>query len=113
MAGKWDRLYFYHPRIWGKPFPFEAPSFTLKYEADKTHPDRRIIPFVEGFWWVEVGSENDIIADAEEGRKRLMGFAYGVWDYVKNSGKYPETENFALDWVGSLPGRREKPKIYR
>ncbi|MFZ1751977.1 MAG: FAD-dependent oxidoreductase, partial [Saprospiraceae bacterium] len=95
----------------GKPFPFEAPSFTLKYEADKTHPDRRIIPFVEGFWWVEVGSENDIIADAEEGRKRLMGFAYGVWDYVKNSGNYPETENFALDWVGSLPGRRESRRF--
>ncbi|TXG34673.1 FAD-dependent oxidoreductase [Seonamhaeicola maritimus] len=95
----------------GKPIHYKAPTFTLKFDADKTHPDRRIIPFVEGFWWVEVGSNDDIIKDAEVDMHRLMGFAYGVWDYVKNSGKFPEAENFALDWVGSLPGRRESRRF--
>ncbi|AWB65378.1 FAD-binding dehydrogenase [Saccharobesus litoralis] len=98
-------------RDMGKPMPYKAPPFTLKYDADKTHPDRRIIPFVEGFWWVEVGSKDDIIGTAETDMHRLMGFAYGVWDYVKNSGKYPEADNFALDWVGSLPGRRESRRF--
>lgn len=95
----------------GKPMPFKTPPFTIKFDAKKTHPDRRIIPFVEGFWWVEIGSKNDIIADAEIDRHRLMGFAYGVWDYVKNSGEFPEADNFALDWVGSLPGRRESRRF--
>ncbi|WP_282135538.1 FAD-dependent oxidoreductase [Seonamhaeicola maritimus] len=95
----------------GKPMPFKAPPFTIKFDADKTHTDRRIIPFVEGFWWVEVGSNNDIIKDAEVDMHRLMGFAYGVWDYVKNSGEFPEANSFALDWVGSLPGRRESRRF--
>ncbi|OEJ99420.1 fumarate reductase [Flavivirga aquatica] len=95
----------------GKPMPFKAPPFTIKFDAEKTHPDRRIIPFVEGFWWVEIGSKGDIIGDAEIDRHRLMGYAYGVWDYVKNSGDFPEADNFALDWVGSLPGRRESRRF--
>ncbi|TNJ42397.1 FAD-dependent oxidoreductase [Tamlana fucoidanivorans] len=95
----------------GKPMPYKAPPFSIKFDADKTHPDRKIIPFVEGFWWVEVGSNDDIIADAEVDMHRLMGFAYGVWDYVKNSGKFPEADTFVLDWVGSLPGRRESRRF--
>lgn len=91
----------------GRPMPFEPPSFTLEYEAEKSHKGRKLTPFVEGFWWVELGSEDDIIADYETNRHKLMGYAYGVWDYVKNSGKFPESKNYALDWVCSLPGKRE------
>lgn len=95
----------------GKKTAYKAPPFALKFDAENTHPDRRILPFVEGFWWVEIGSQNDIIKDAELDRNRLMGYAYGVWDHVKNSGLYPEVDNFALDWVGSLPGRRESRRF--
>lgn len=98
-------------RDMGKPMKFKAPPFALKYDSAATHPDRAIIPFVEGFWWVEVGSKDDIIGTAEIDMHRLMGFAYGVWDYVKNSGEFPEADNFALDWVGSLPGRRESRRF--
>lgn len=95
----------------GRPIPFEPPSFVLKYDAEKSHKGRKLIPFVEGFWWVELGSEDDIIADYEDNRHKLMGYAYGVWDHVKNSGKFPEAENFALDWVCSLPGKRESRRF--
>ncbi|MEL0637567.1 FAD-dependent oxidoreductase [Marinomonas sp. TI.3.20] len=98
-------------RDMGKPMTFKAPPFAIKYDAEKTHTDRRIIPFVEGFWWVEVGSQDDIIGSSETDMHRLIGFAYGVWDYVKNSGKFPEADSFALDWVGSLPGRRESRRF--
>ncbi|CAN0602119.1 unnamed protein product, partial [Ectocarpus sp. 12 AP-2014] len=30
---------------------------------------------------------------------------------VKNSGKFPEAENYALDWVCSLPGKRESRRF--
>ena len=95
----------------GKPMPFEAPSFTIPYQPRVPSLKRKIIPFVEGFWWVELGSENDIIAEFETTKHKLMGYAYGVWDYVKNSGKYPQAENFALDWVCSLPGKRESRRF--
>ncbi|NME71059.1 FAD-dependent oxidoreductase [Flammeovirga aprica] len=95
----------------GKPMPFEAPHFTKKYEADKSHKGRKLMPFELGFWWVELGSDDDIIGEFEDNKHALMGYAYGVWDYLKNSGKYPETENYALDWVSSLPGKRESRRF--
>src|SRR5690606_5001708 len=32
---------------------------------------------------------------------------YGIWDYIKNSGKFPEAETMTLEWVGMIPGKRE------
>ncbi len=95
----------------GRPMPFEPPSFTIPYEPREPSLKRKLIPFVEGFWWVELGSDEDIIAEFETTKHKLMGYAYGVWDYLKNSGKYPQAENFALDWVCSLPGKRESRRF--
>ncbi|WP_245907009.1 FAD-dependent oxidoreductase [Reichenbachiella versicolor] len=95
----------------GKPMPFEAPHFTIPFDVENAHPKRKLKHFQEGFWWAEVGSEKDIIGEFEENRKKLMGYAYGIWDYMKNSGECPETENYALDWVCSLPGRRESRRF--
>ena len=100
----------------GEPVPFKAPSFAIPYYGDekhssKGHSDRSIVPFHEGFWWVEVGSDIDIVGDFDDIRHKIMGYAYGVWDYVKNSGKHPEADNFALNWVGSVPGRRESRRF--
>ncbi|MCG8579141.1 MAG: FAD-dependent oxidoreductase [Bacteroidales bacterium] len=95
----------------GRPMPFIPPHFTIKYDPEKSHKGRNLIPFDLGFWWVELGSEDDIIGEYEDTKHRLMGYAYGVWDYLKNSGKFPETENYALDWVSSLPGKRESRRF--
>ena len=35
----------------------------------------------------------------------------GVWDYIKNSGEFPKAANFAMDWVGMLPGRRGSRRL--
>lgn len=94
----------------GKPTPFYPPSYAIKYDADKAH-DRKFNQFKEGYWWVELGSDFDVIAVREENRHKLMGYLYGVWDHIKNSGRYPETENLALDWVGSIPARRESRRF--
>ncbi|GAA3617399.1 FAD-dependent oxidoreductase [Flavivirga amylovorans] len=96
----------------GKPMPFEPPHYAIPFDAEKAaENDRKIKQFTQGYWWIEVGSENDIIAEADEIRQRLMGHLYGIWDYIKNSGKHPESENFALDWVASIPGRRESRRF--
>lgn len=95
----------------GRPMPFEAPHFAIKYDAEKSHAGRRLFPFELGYWWVELGSDDDIIGEFEDNKHTLMGYAYGVWDHLKNSGKYPEVENYALDWVTSLPGKRESRRF--
>ena len=95
----------------GKPMKYTAPSFAIKYDYEKAHPKRSFAGFQDGIWWIELGSDDDIIADFEENRHRLMGYLHGVWDFIKNSGKFPEAENLALDWVGSLPCRRESRRF--
>jgi hypothetical protein len=40
-----------------------------------------------------------------------MGYVHGAWDYIKNSGNFPESENEAIDWIGTLPGRRESRRF--
>ncbi|MFR9496138.1 MAG: FAD-dependent oxidoreductase [Rikenellaceae bacterium] len=97
-------------RDMGRPVEFRAPSFTVKYDPSKMNK-RPIQGLSCGFWWVEFGSDLDITSDTETNRHRLLAYLYGAWDYVKNSGKYPEAANLALDWVGSVPGRRESRRF--
>ncbi|NJB83559.1 FAD-dependent oxidoreductase [Wenyingzhuangia aestuarii] len=98
-------------RDYGKPMPYTPPTFAIKYDGDNAHHERKINNFLDGYWWVELGSNHDIIDVQEDNRHDLMGYLHGVWDYIKNSGKFPESENYALDWVGSLPGRRESRRF--
>ncbi len=95
----------------GKPMPYEPPHYVIKYEAEKSNPKRKFKGFYDGIWWIEIGSKDDIIADQEINRHKLMGYLHGVWDYIKNSGNFPEAENHALDWVGALPSKRESRRF--
>ena len=64
-----------------------------------------------GYWWLELmGEGDDIIPDYEKIRDDLMAYAYGLWDHIKNGGQHG-AENFALEWVGALPGMRESRRL--
>lgn len=97
----------------GHPVPFKAPDYSIPFDHETAFKDkhRRIKQVKEGYWWIEVGDDFDIIAKREDIRHRLMAYFYGVWDYIKNSGDYPEAENIALDWIGAIPGRRESRRF--
>ncbi len=97
----------------GRPMPFKAPDYAIPFDHVTAFKDkhRRIKQIKEGFWWIEVGNEFDIIADRENVRHKLMAHFYGVWDHIKNSGDFPEADNLALDWIGSIPGRRESRRF--
>ncbi len=97
-------------RDMGRPMKYDPPSFAI--EVDKEYLRRRRIGnLAEGYWWIELGSDDDIIAAQEENRHKLMGFLHGVWDYIKNSGEHPEAAHLVLEWVGSVPGRRESRRF--
>ncbi len=64
----------------------------------------------ENFWYLELGGDRDSIADTEEIRDELLGLATGTWDYIKNSGNF-KSENWELDFLGFLPGKRESRRM--
>jgi len=93
-----------------KPMPFTPPAWARKFtEEDFKH--RSVRSWEYGYWWIEWGGEMDTIADNREIRHELLRAVMGVWDYIKNSGNQPESANWALDWVGMIPGKRESRRI--
>ncbi|CAN5308018.1 hypothetical protein BH11PLA2_BH11PLA2_30890 [soil metagenome] len=99
-------------RDYGKPMPYTAPTWARKITA-KQLKFRPISSssFEYGYWWIEWGGALDTIRDGERIRFELLAIVTGVWDYIKNSGKFPKAANWAMDWVGMLPGKRESRRI--
>ena len=97
-------------REYDQPQPFLAPSWTRRFHlGDFKH--RPILSYEYGYWWFEWGGHLDSIRDNERIRHELLRIALGVWDYIKNSGHHPDSANWALDWVGALPGKRESRRF--
>lgn len=99
---------------------FIPPSWANIYETDE---DFAIIPYLEGqhasfrdhtigtsgcnLWWMELGGDTGIpIENTEETRDELIKVAFGIWDHIKNKGDHG-FDNWELEWVGFLPGKRE------
>ncbi|MBN2580634.1 MAG: FAD-dependent oxidoreductase [Pirellulales bacterium] len=104
-------IYFYSKDA-GSPVRFVAPRFALN-DITKIKRWQRINAADQGcqYWWLEYGGRLDTIHDSEEIKWELWRIVYGVWDYIKNSGKFPEAENLTLEWVGAVPGKRESRRF--
>ncbi|RXZ84109.1 FAD-dependent oxidoreductase [Paenibacillaceae bacterium] len=100
-------LLFYTKDV-GQPVKFHPPTFA-KDITQTTIPIKRVIRSGDSgchYWWIEWGGELDTVHDNERIRDELWSVIYGIWDYIKNSGKF-DSETMTLEWVGSLPGKRE------
>jgi hypothetical protein len=62
------------------------------------------------YWWLEYGGVKDIISDNPEITCELKKIVMGVWDYVKNSGKF-DSDNLTLEWIGNVAGKRESRRL--
>ena len=104
-------IYFYSKDA-GKPVKYVAPSYALK-DITKIPRYRNIQTQESGckFWWLEYGGRLDTIHDTEAIKWELWSVVYGVWDYIKNSGNFPDAENLTLEWVGTIPGKRESRRF--
>lgn len=105
-------LYFYSKDT-GKPVKFMAPDFALK-DITKEIPRFRSFNAKEygcKLWWLEYGGRLDTVHDTEKIKWELWKVVYGVWDYIKNSGEFPEAETMTLEWVGTIPGKRESRRF--
>ncbi len=95
-----------------RPQTFTPPEWACRFESPEDLPHRISGVNAHNFWWLELGGHRDTLSDAEVIRDDLVRAAYGVWDYIKN--RAPEREqaaNWALHFLGSLPGKRENRRI--
>ncbi|MEN5436461.1 FAD-dependent oxidoreductase [Sphingobacterium faecium] len=104
-------LYFYTKDV-EKPVSYTPPAFAMDVTKE--------IPRFKNFnakehgcklWWVEYGGRLDTVHDTEEIKWELWKVIYGVWDYIKNSGQFPEADTLTLEWVGMVPGKRESRRF--
>ena len=104
-------LYFYSKDV-GQAVKYVPPSFALK-EFERIPKIRSIRANDQGayFWWVEYGGRLDTVHQSEEIKWELWKIVYGIWDFIKNSGHYPEAETYTLEWVGTIPGKRESRRF--
>lgn len=104
-------IYFYSKDS-GSPVKYVAPDFALK---DITKIPRfsgiKTGQFGLDYWWFEYGGRMDTVHETEEIKWELWSVVYGVWNYIKNSGNFPDSENLTLEWVGSIPGKRESRRF--
>ncbi|WP_420799277.1 FAD-dependent oxidoreductase [Ktedonospora formicarum] len=104
-------IYFYSKDV-GKPVTFVPPAYALD--------DITKIPRFRSFntkdygcrlWWMEYGGRLDTVHDTETIKWELWKTVYGVWNYIKNSGEFPDAETLTLEWVGAIPGKRESRRF--
>ena len=104
-----NSLMFYAVDV-GEPVKFVKPDWAYTY----TEEDLNARPHdnhTSGYWWIELGGKTlHTIYDAEELRDELLKTIYGVWDHIKNGGDHG-AENMKLEWVGTLPGKRESRRL--
>jgi len=89
-----------------RPQAFVPPDWAYVYATDEEIPYRDHSLPGSNWWWIELGGEADSVHDTEVLRDDLLKVVYGVWDHVKNRGDHG-AQNWVLDWVGFLPGKRE------
>jgi hypothetical protein len=100
-----------------RPMPFVAPPWVRRF----TPEDLRLRPYGRpgydlgleyGYWWAEWGGCLDTLKDNEWIRDELVAITLGVWNHIKNeSALAPTAANWALEWIGFLPGKRESRRF--
>ncbi len=85
---------FFFTQNAGKPVEYKAPDFAYPMEQIE----------------VEMGGMQNTIDDAQEIGLELKRLVTGVWNYIKNSGRF-QADQLTLSWEGNLPGKRESRRM--
>lgn len=105
----------FYTKVEDHPIPFVAPDYAYSLEdVEKIvdHGGRIVNEKMSGSdcWWFEYGGSRDTIKDLQEITLELKRLVMGVWNYIKNSGKF-EADCYTLEWVGNIAGKRESRRM--
>ena len=89
----------YIPPKWANKYTKDSFPMRLNFDTPQSWAN-------DNYWWMELGGVYNSIEDTENLRDELLKVAFGVWDFIKNSGCC-DAENWDVEWVGFLPGKRE------
>lgn len=101
----------------GKEVPFTPPDFAhdiskMEFLKDIDKPENfRGLSCYGPHWAYEFGGQVDILNDHDDTELELRKLIYGIWDYVKNSGKYPQAKTRYLKRVYAKAGTRESRRF--
>ena len=114
-----------HSTDMGENTPFQKPDWAYSYSEDDlqnrphgnvtwSHGENGVeekYDVSSGYWWMELGGESkNIIEETENINDELFKSIFGVWDHIKNQPGH-HAENYAMDWIGSVPGIRESRRL--
>ena len=104
-------IYFYTKDV-GVPVTFVPPSYALE-DITQIPRFRSFNTATDGcrLWWIEYGGRLDTVHETETIKWQLWKVVYGVWNYIKNSGEFPDASTLTLEWVGHIPGKRESRRF--
>ena len=71
QARETDHPVSYTPPAW---------AYDFKTDAEMNHKPHNLNQINTNFYWIELGGEQDSIADTEKIRDELLKIAFGVWD---------------------------------
>lgn len=97
----------------GSPVRYVAPDYAIDIEKSGALNFREIPhdTFHSFQWFYEGDGALDQVKDQEKIIRDHRALVYGIWNYIKNSGKYPEAENYELYYVSVMPGLREYRRL--
>ena len=115
----------FHSTDMGEDTPFMKPDWAYTYTEEDlqnrphgnvtwSHGENGVeekYDVSSGYWWMELGGEcKNIIEETENLNDELFKSIFGVWDHIKNQPGH-HAENYAMDWIGSVPGIRESRRL--
>lgn len=114
-SGTMGNTLFYRARDTGREIAFKRPNWAAEFLTEADLTDRGHGHFECGYWWIEVGTPLHPIKDNEEIRDEALRQLLGVWDHIKNHCTYDgvreKAKNYALEFVGFWPYKRESRRI--
>ena len=96
----------------GHPVPYTPPKFAKDYTKTDVLEHRVIPPnmFHQFLWFYELDGNLNQMDQYEDILEHHRELVYGVWDYIKNSGKFP-AENYAFSYISPIAGKRESRRL--
>lgn len=96
----------------GHPVSYTPPKFAKDYTKTDVL-ERRVIPpnmFHQFMWFYELDGSLNQMDQYEDILQHHRELVYGVWDYIKNSGKFP-ADNYAFSYISPIAGKRESRRL--